>query len=339
MSNKSTTPQPDSNSNEKGVEPSSESTQSERLSLHCPKCGVDRIAYSRLQKFDRLKMRFIAKRPHRCLQCYHRFWVSEKMFANPDRVWTLAIVGALLVLLMFKAFDVFTAPEQVIRVSVVVPELNQSTADDGSSPQSDASASVASSINMPQNQAQNQAQKDALASARALPNREFTQAREESLTPEQLSRRLLLAKQQADAAAQLSQARVEQLDKVLLPADDEIESLVKIEVGYMVERWRNAWSSGDLNNYLLSYSSGFKPADETPFEQWQATRKSRVTPEKNITVELNDFDLVLLEQRSSAVIEFDQRYQSGNYVENSRKRLRLVKEQGSWKIIAEVELP
>lgn len=333
MSNKSTTPQPDSNSNEKGVD--SESTQSERLSLHCPKCGVDSIAYSRLQKFDRLKMRFIAKRPHRCLQCYHRFWVSEKMFANPDRIWTLAIVGVLLVLLMFKAFEVFTAPEQVIRVSVVVPELNQSTADDGSSPQSDASASVASSINMPQDQAQ----KDVLASARAGSNRELTQAREESLTPEQLSRRLLLAKQQADAAAQLSQARVEQLDKLLLPADDEIESLVKIEVGYMVERWRNAWSSGDLNKYLLSYSSGFKPADETPFEQWQATRKSRVTPEKNITVELNDFDLVLLEQRSSAVIEFDQRYQAGNYVENSRKRLRLVKEQGSWKIIAEVELP
>jgi Flp pilus assembly protein TadG len=335
VSNKSTTQQPNLNSNEKGVELSSESTQSQPLSLRCPKCGVNSIAYSRLQKFDPLKRRFIAKRPHRCMQCYHRFWVSEKMFANPDRVLTLAIVCVLLVLLMFKVFDVFSAPEQVIRVSVVAPELNQSIAEDGSSPQSDASARVASSINMPQDQAQ----KNALASARAESNRELMQAREESLTPDQLSRRLLLAKQQAEAATQLSQARVEQLKKVLLSADNEIESLVKIEVRYTLERWRNAWAKGDLTAYLLSYSSDFKPADDTTFEQWQSIRKSRVTPKKNIMLELNSFDLVLLEQRSLAVIEFDQRYQAGSFVDNSRKRLRLVKEQGSWKIIAEVELP
>jgi murein L,D-transpeptidase YafK len=186
---------------------------------------------------------------------------------------------------------------------------------------------------MPQSVAQHDAQ------AAANSNREFTQAPEESLTAEQRAGRLLLAKQQAEAAAELSQARVEQLEQVLLPAEDELKSLAKVEVSYMVERWREAWSSGDLKTYLLSYSPNFKPANDLSFDQWRAKRMYRVTPEKNITIELDDFEVVMLEQLSSAVVEFNQHYQSGSYAETSRKQLRLSKEQGGWKIMAEIELP
>jgi hypothetical protein len=290
-----------------------------------------------LQQFDALKMRFIAKRPYRCLQCYKRFWVRESITANSKRVGTLAVIALLLVLLLIRLLATLDAPEKVAQVSLVVPQVDPAEIEGDLLPKSETAPSLASLINMPQSTGQS----DASASAQAASdlNREFTHVPEESLTVEQRARRLLLAKQQAEAAAQISKARVEQLEQVLLPAEDELESLVKVDVSYMVERWREAWSSGDINRYLLSYSSNFKPTNELSFEEWQAKRMSRVNPEKNITIELDDFEVVMLEQLNSAVVEFNQHYQAGSYVDNSRKRLRLAKEQGAWKIMAEVELP
>lgn len=305
--------------------------------LRCPKCSARRIAYSRLQQFDALKMRFIATRPHRCLQCYNRFWVSESIAANSKRVWTLSIVALLIVVLLIRVFATFSAPEQGAQVSVIAPELKAPEPDDVSKPQSETAPSLASLINMPQSDEQTEASTGVRAVLNS--NREFTQVPEESLTEEQRAGRLLLAKQQAEAAAQISQARVKQLEQVLLPAKDELESLAKVEVSYMVERWREAWSNGDLDGYLSRYSASFKPTNDLSFEQWQAKRISRVSPEKNIDIKLNAFDVVLLEQLSSAVVEFNQHYQAASYVQNSRKRLTLAKEQGAWKIIAEIELP
>ena len=169
-------------------------------------------------------------------------------------------------------------------------------------------------------------------------SREFTQA-PESLTPEQQIKRLEWAKQAAKAQAEISRARVKQLDKVLLPVESELQSLAKVEVGYAIERWREAWSKGDLTTYLSSYSSQFKPANGLTLGQWKSVRKSRVKPEKEIDLKLIDFDVVVAEPRDAVVVEFKQRYQSGPYLENSRKRLSLNKEQGLWKITSEAELP
>ena len=319
--------------------------------LQCPKCGASKIAYSRLQQFDDLKMSFIAKRPHRCLECYKRFWAREKFTANSKRIWTLAIIALLVAVVLLRAFGVLSRSEQTAQVSLVVPEHERHESEqpgseqlgskrvesDEVSSQSKPAPALASQISMPQGAGEKAISDSAQASSNA--NREFTQATVESLNPEQRARQLLLAKQQAEAAAQISQARVEQLEQVLLPADDELKSLVKIEVSYMVERWREAWSSGDLDEYLLNYSSNFKPENDLSLTQWQAERQSRVTPEKDIVIELNDFEVIMLEQLSSVVVEFNQHYQTGSYVEDSRKRLSLAKEQGAWKIMAEVELP
>jgi len=161
---------------------------------------------------------------------------------------------------------------------------------------------------------------------------------EESLTPEQKARRLLLAKQQAEFAERASQARVKQLQQALLPANDELESLVRVEVGYLVERWREAWSNGDVDRYLSSYSSEFTPADKQPLEAWKSNRRSRIYPQRNIRVDLSEFKVSMLEELNSGVVEFNQRYQSGDFIENSRKRLSLAKQDGEWKITSEVEL-
>lgn len=342
MSNESVTPKLNPALDDEGQGLPTEQVSADRVAaLQCPKCGASKIAYSRLQQFDDLKMCFIAKRPHRCLQCYKRFWAREKFTANSKRVWTLAIIALLAVVLMLRVFGVLSTFNQTAQVSLVSPEHEQLDSkpveSEEVSPQSKPAPALASQISMPQGAGEKATLDGAQAVSNA--NREFTQTSVESLNPEQQARQLLLAKQQAEAAAQISQARVEQLEQVLLPAEEELESLVKVEVSYMVERWREAWSSGDLNRYLLSYSSNFKPENDLSFRQWQAERQSRVSPEKDIVIELDDFDVVMLEQLSSVVVEFNQHYQTGNYVENSRKRLSLAKEQGAWKIMAEVELP
>lgn len=303
------------------------------LSITCTKCGAEKVAHSRRQRFDDLKMRFMAKRPYRCLHCYHRFWVAEKITDNGKRVWTLVIIALLSTLLLLKISGVFNASKPDEIISIVVPEFNPSVTPDETSP------SLASLINMPQTYGDSDAATNAPTPVtEVIASPSIASQAEESSTPEQKARRLLLAKQESEVAEKMSQARVEQLEQVLSPVEDELESLVKIEVGYVVERWRDAWSKGDIDTYLLSYSADFRPANDLAFDAWVASRKYRVKPEKNINVELNDFDITMLEEMGSGVIEFNQRYQSGDYVESSRKRLELVKEQGSWKIVSEVEL-
>lgn len=305
-------------------------------SLTCTKCGASKVAPSRLQRFDDLKMRFMAKRPHRCLHCYHRFWVAGKVDANNKRVWTLSIVGVLAAVVGLSVLGVFdSTPEAELdeRISVVVPEFNEAAiSGDDSSP------SLASLINLPQSIAE--PDDGVTASVQEVSNsrQAFNQVPEELLTPGQKAKQLVLAKQQSEEAQRQSQARVERLEKTLLPAADELESLLKVEVGYVVERWRDAWSKGDVDRYFLSYSQTFTPSNDVALDAWKAGRKFRVKPEKNIQLELSDFNIAMLEELSLSEVEFNQRYQSGSYIENSRKRLNLVKEDGTWKIVAEVEL-
>jgi len=299
-------------------------------SLVCTKCGASKVARSRLQRFDDLTMRFIAKSPYRCLHCYHRFWVREKIGDSRKRAWTLSLLALFLVLLALKLLGVFDSSAPSATVSIIVPESDPSAIDDDSPP------SLASLINLPNDALRPETSVDVknVSSAPQV----LDQTPEELLTSEQRAQRLVLAKQEAEAAEQRSQARVEQLEQVLLPAKDELESLIKVEVGYVVERWREAWSNGDVENYLLSYSSDFKPSNELTIDAWKANRRYRVKPEKNISVELSDFDIAMLEELNSGVVEFNQRYQSGSYIENSRKRLSLAKQDGTWKITSEVEL-
>ena len=250
---------------------------------------------------------------------------DQPAITNSKRVWILVIVALLLIWLLIKVVEV---------LSVSAP-VDRATASEFSTPSSSEPAD-ASSIKTLQSVANNKPAID----IQAAPNRPraVIRAPEESLTPKQYQQRLLLAKQEATLAEQSSRARVEQLQRVLLPADDELESLAKVEVGYVVERWREAWSKGDIDRYLSSYSAAFTPSNHLTLDAWRAHRRSRVKPQKKIVLGLSDFDIAVLNQLNAAVIEFTQHYQSGSYIETSRKRLSLAKQQGAWKIISEVEL-
>ncbi len=68
--------------------------------LVCPKCDALKIVKSRSKGFDGLFMRFIPRRPYRCLRCYYRFWAAEDFMSDRRRLWSWTIVviaGALLI--------------------------------------------------------------------------------------------------------------------------------------------------------------------------------------------------------------------------------------------------
>jgi len=77
-----------------------EGTNAAQTGLVCPKCDALKIVKSRSKGFDGLFMRFIPRRPYRCLHCYYRFWAAEAFMNDKRRLWSwslIVIVGALLI--------------------------------------------------------------------------------------------------------------------------------------------------------------------------------------------------------------------------------------------------
>ena len=306
----------------------------------CSSCGSTRIARSQLETFDSLKGLVLGKQPYRCLHCYHRFWVLTKVGRVRKRIGYLLLFLLALALLAFFVSKSLNFNEPESSVSIIVPTPNANVLADSeqgeesqnsissATVEGQASPSLASLINVPDQSA---------APDQAIPTSQY-EALNDDLSAEQQAELLLQAKQQSQVAEQASKARVEQLEQVLAPDSDELESLVKVEISYVVERWREAWANGDIDNYFRAYSESFVPANDVALSTWQSSRRSRVTPEKEISLKMSDFDITMTNGLNEAVIEFDQRYQSGSYIENSRKQLSLVKQAGEWKITREIEL-
>ncbi len=310
--------------------PANSNSQNLQGGRACPKCGSHKMARSQLESYDALKVNLLGKRPYRCMQCYHRAWL-KKPSAQGRKMSVLVVVLALLVMVL-SVYKSFVEQPVAPSVSIVVPSNSPETQE--TAPRVEQSTpSLASLINMPD-------QRDSSESGgeSSLSSIDYVDRQVDQLSAEQQAALLSQAKNQSEAAEQLSQARVEQLESVLLPVGDELESLVKVEVGYIVERWREAWATGDVEDYLTSYGANFVPANDLSIEDWRRQRRSRVSPQKQIELGLSGFDISMSDDLNQGTVYFNQRYRSGSYVENSRKRLILEKEDGTWKIVSELEL-
>jgi len=250
---------------------------------------------------------------------------------------SMLLVLISLSVMAFSIYKFFVEQPEAPSVSIVTPTTTAEPETTGVETDvanvEESSPSLASLINMPDHKVSDQSNTGLQASSG-----EYDQRQVDELSSDQQAALLLQAKQQAEAAEQLSQARVEQLEQVLLPVGDELESLIKVEVGYVVERWREAWATGNVDDYLITYGANFIPANNLELARWKQQRRARVTPEKQIELSLSEFDINMDEELNESTIDFNQRYQSGGYVENSRKRLTLQKEDGTWKIVRELEL-
>ena len=234
------------------------------------------------------------------MRCYTRFWKPEPFSANNRRVWTWVFLMV------------------VIGLSMVYMALTRDTRADVDGSLADSKSATADPPLV-------------LKSSARDPMREA--ARKAAQEDE-----LLLARIQEETVAQENINRFEKFEETLAADRSEFESLTKVEVSYLIEQWRKAWEAGMVDIYLAYYSDRFVPANSMTREAWSSTRRDRVRPDKQIQLNLSNFDVVFDDRFENSTVEFDQEYRSGSYYEKSRKQLVLSKEDQAWKILTEIEL-
>lgn len=96
--------------------------------------------------------------------------------------------------------------------------------------------------------------------------------------------------------------------------------------------WAEAWSEGDVNTYLNYYEADFTPDSTTSHKTWQKNRISRISPTKQIQVQLSDINVGLSADGNTATTTFKQIYNSDNYHDESNKILVWKKIADTWLI-------
>jgi len=112
------------------------------------------------------------------------------------------------------------------------------------------------------------------------------------------------------------------------------EEAMRNKVKSAVNRWANAWSAKDVDNYVKSYSAKFVPPNKLSRSKWQEQRRVRLSKPKFIKVILDNVRIEMLSQ-DLARVRFVQTYQSDNYEDQVNKQLLLNKVDGVWLISKE----
>ncbi|MEM7083356.1 MAG: tetratricopeptide repeat protein [Pseudomonadota bacterium] len=102
-----------------------------------------------------------------------------------------------------------------------------------------------------------------------------------------------------------------------------------------VNRWASAWSSKDVDRYLASYVSDFRPSNGASHRAWVDYRRDRLTRPKVIEVDVSALN-VSFDSDTRATATFRQKYRSDNYRDEVTKKLVLSNENGRWLIVSEV---
>jgi len=161
---------------------------------------------------------------------------------------------------------------------------------------------------------------------------------DQTLTASQLEQQILAAKRQAQQAKLNNAERQKRLKESLNTAEDELQSLLKLDISYELDQWKRAWEIGDSARYLSFYSKSFLPTNGVSHKVWQTQRQQRVTPSKKVSINMSDFDVSFSNKNTQSRVDFTQSYESDAYSDRVRKRLVLRKELQRWKIISEIEI-
>ena len=113
-----------------------------------------------------------------------------------------------------------------------------------------------------------------------------------------------------------------------------VDSVGPLEPRAIVDQWARAWSEKRVEDYLGFYVSGFEPDGEMSREEWEALRRARIRRhgEIDVRVLLVEETVVSPEER---LVSFVQSYRSPTYQDRVQKVLRMVLEDGEWKIAEE----
>lgn len=102
-----------------------------------------------------------------------------------------------------------------------------------------------------------------------------------------------------------------------------------------VEAWARAWSEQRADDYLSFYSQTFEPQGGANRAEWEAERRQRIARPSRTKVRVALIDL-RRDNENRAEIEFLQSYDLDGFSDTIVKTLKLVREEGGWKIAAEL---
>ncbi|MEO5366171.1 MAG: tetratricopeptide repeat protein [Magnetococcus sp. WYHC-3] len=110
---------------------------------------------------------------------------------------------------------------------------------------------------------------------------------------------------------------------------------IKRDLVRAVHGWANAWSGKDVRSYLGHYSKSFDPGRGQSWDDWAADRGARIKRPRFIKVTLQDMKVFVAQDGKHAQVDFLQLYRADHYRDKVHKTLKLVLEDGSWKISRE----
>ena len=109
---------------------------------------------------------------------------------------------------------------------------------------------------------------------------------------------------------------------------------VRGEVVTALRGWAAAWSGQRVEDYLAYYAAGFEPPDGLDRAAWEEARRARIDAAA-LDPGGADPGPGRADGPDAAEVRFVQSYRSERYKDLVKKRLRMVREDGAWKIAAE----
>lgn len=134
-----------------------------------------------------------------------------------------------------------------------------------------------------------------------------------------------------DAAEEVTTKEIVKKDLVQDTSAENLEAMLEQKTA----AWASAWMQGDIKSYLSSYSENFQPSGQLSYKDWLAQRRYRFRLSKNIQVSYNQLKIFIDSTKTTAIVEFVQQYQAGEYQDKVKKQLYWVLEGDNWLISQE----
>ena len=161
---------------------------------------------------------------------------------------------------------------------------------------------------------------------------------------EDLKRSVTFRKQNSKNDTQEKERREETIEVVSLnkkiDREDSLNDKPKTEleqkkiVELSINQWVNSWSSKDIEAYIASYASEFKPSRGLSRNAWEKGRRKRLANPAFIKITLTNV-VVDFRGEDLAKITFRQKYQSDTYSDEVNKEITVKMINDKWLITRE----
>jgi len=152
---------------------------------------------------------------------------------------------------------------------------------------------------------------------------------------EELKKSVTFRKQGSGGDNQLAETKEEVVSSNEEDSIIALETLNKQEtVRVAISQWANSWSSKDVETYIASYASEFKPSRGLSRSAWERGRRKRLSSPTFIKITLSNVEIDFRGEGLAKVL-IVQKYQSDTYSDKVNKEITLKFVDNKWLITRE----